>query len=83
MADRYDVQEALTDGGACVVDALPPQSYRGERTNYARPGHIAGARNLPYSTFIEEPTAAFVTVGQARDAFERAAMLDRERVVLY
>lgn len=83
IADRHDVEAALADGASCVIDALPEVSFTGERVNYARPGHITGAQNVPYAHLIAEPTAAFVPVDEARAVFDRAGVLDRERVVLY
>lgn len=83
IADRQDVESALADGTSCVIDALPEASFTGERVNYARPGHITGAQNVPHPHFITEPTAAFVSVDEARELFDRVGVLDRERVVLY
>jgi thiosulfate/3-mercaptopyruvate sulfurtransferase len=83
IADRHDVEAALADAAACVIDALPEASFTGERVNDARPGHITGASNVPFSNFIIEPTAAFIPNDEAREIFDRAGMLDRERVVLY
>ena len=83
IADRHDVTTALSDADSCVIDALPPESFRGERTTYARPGHITGAQNLPYREFIVAPTADFVSESEARAIFEAAGMFDRERAVLY
>ena len=83
IADQADVLEALATDDACVIDALPPDSFSGERVNYSRPGHITGARNLPFRTFIVEPTAVFVPVEEARRLAERAGLFDVERAVLY
>ena len=83
IADRHDVESALTDAASCVIDALPAASYTGDRVNYARPGHITGAQNVPFQRFIAEPTAGFVPVDEAHAIFDRAGVLDRERVVLY
>ena len=83
IADRHDVQAALTDAASCVIDALPAASYTGERVNYARPGHITGASNLPFPLLIAEPTAGFIDADAARELFEGAGVFDRERAVLY
>jgi len=83
IADRHDVEASLADGASCVIDALPEASFSGERVNDARPGHITGAQNVPFHRFIAEPTAGFVPVDEARSIFDRAGVLDRERVVLY
>ena len=83
IADRSDVQAALASTDSCVIDALPAASYRGERVNYARPGHITGAQNLPFHQFIAEPTASFISEREARAILERAGLFDRARAVLY
>ena len=83
IAHRDDVERALADGASCVIDALPTESYTGQRSNYARPGHIAGAGSLPYGTFIAEPTAAFIPLDEATEAFRTAGVFDVERAVLY
>ena len=83
IAHRSDVEAAVADGAACVIDALPESSFRGERVNYARPGHITGAQNVPYHRFVVEPTAVFVSDDEARSIFEAEGVLARERAVLY
>ncbi len=83
IADRRDVESALADRESCVIDALPEASFTGDRVNYARPGHITGAQNVPFHHFIAEPTAGFIPIDEARSIFDRAGLLDRERVVLY
>jgi thiosulfate/3-mercaptopyruvate sulfurtransferase len=83
IADRSDVQVALASTDSCVIDALPASSFRGERVNYARPGHITGARNVPFHQFIAEPTADFIAEPDARVILEGAGLFDRERAVLY
>jgi thiosulfate/3-mercaptopyruvate sulfurtransferase len=83
IADRHDVLSALGEPDSCLIDALSPESFRGERVNYSRPGHITGARNLPFRTFIVEPTAVFVPVEEARRIADRAGLFDVERAVLY
>lgn len=82
IADRHDVESALTDAASCVIDALPAASYRGDRVNDARPGHITGAANIPFTAFIDEPTAAFVSERAAHEMLDGAGMFDVERAVL-
>ncbi len=83
IADRHDVQAALANTASCVIDALPEASYTGERVNYARPGHITGAANLPFPLLIEDATAAFIPLEAARALFVDHGLFDRERAVLY
>lgn len=47
IVDRDDVRAALGDPDVTLVDSLPPASYDGSSPMYSRPGHIAGAINLP------------------------------------
>ena len=83
IAGRGDVLAALDAGTSCVVDALPDDVFRGDRTPYERPGHITGAQNVPFRSFIAEPTADFIPVDQASEIFEEAGLFDRDRVVVY
>lgn len=83
IADQRDVQAALAEADSCVIDALPASSFSGERVNYARPGHIAGAQNVPFPRLIKEPTADFIGEDEARAMFEAEGLFDRGRAVLY
>ena len=47
-------------GGSCVIDALSIESYEGREATYGRPGHIAGAINVPFRGLIEQETCVFV-----------------------
>jgi thiosulfate/3-mercaptopyruvate sulfurtransferase len=51
-----DVRRALRNGGAQIVDARSAERFRGESPEPrpgVRPGHMPGARNVPYSGLIE------------------------------
>ncbi|WP_454813968.1 3-mercaptopyruvate sulfurtransferase [Labrys neptuniae] len=50
------VQAALMDGSAEIIDARPAERFRGEAPEPrpgVRPGHMPGARNLPYAAIVE------------------------------
>ena len=47
IVDQTVVRAAVEDPNVTLVDTLPPASYDGSASMYARPGHIAGAINLP------------------------------------
>ena len=83
IADRSDVEAALSSTSSCVIDALPEASFRGDRVAYSRPGHITGAQNLPFRQFIAAPTADLMSADEARAVFERAGVFEHERAVLY
>ena len=40
-----------------MIDALSVESFEGRQVNYARPGHIAGAVNVPFGRLIEKEPA--------------------------
>lgn len=53
VANKEDVLAAIADRTACIVNALPAESHRGEGgTDYGRPGHIAGSLNVPAAQLI-------------------------------
>lgn len=78
LADIDAVRQALTEGTAPVLDARGAPRFRGESAEPRpgmRPGHMPGARNLPYATLVDE-------AGRLRDradleaAFEASGLDD-------
>jgi thiosulfate/3-mercaptopyruvate sulfurtransferase len=69
------VREHLDDPKVAILDARNPNFYTGQDTGTAsRPGHIPGARNLPFDTLVDstghyrkpdELKALFAAVGMA------------------
>lgn len=57
---KDDVLAAAGDPGVVVVDALPAESYRGERQLYPRPGHIAGACSVPMASLVDPETGRYL-----------------------
>ena len=57
VANVGDVQMALADNSAQVVDARPANRFRGEMPEPregVRPGHMPGAKNVPVTELIED-----------------------------
>ncbi len=55
-----DVREITENGGACLVNALSPEAFRGEGPgSYSRPGRIPGSVNVPSSNLIDPATNRF------------------------
>ena len=57
VANVDDVQMALTDKSAQIVDARPANRFRGEAPEPregVRPGHMPGAKNVPVTELIED-----------------------------
>jgi thiosulfate/3-mercaptopyruvate sulfurtransferase len=72
IAGRDEVFAAIDDAGVELIDALPEAHYRGEMAMYARPGHIAGAVNVPVF-------AAFDESGRFRPQAELESLFDVDR----
>ena len=69
---------------ACLVDALPADSFDGTGTSYGpRSGHITGAVNVPFRSLIESETAAFVDPATMHTHLAKAGLLDAARVITY
>jgi len=54
IADQDEVFAAIDDNSVNLIDTLPEESYRGEQTMYARPGHIPGAINISGMALLDE-----------------------------
>ena len=54
ISDRDEVLAAIENDSVHVIDAMPAPHYRGEMVMYDRPGHIAGASNVPITGFLDE-----------------------------
>jgi thiosulfate/3-mercaptopyruvate sulfurtransferase len=72
VTDTEAVRRALTEGTAPVLDARGAVRFRGESAEPrpgVRPGHMPGARNLPYSALVDE-------AGRLRDRHDLAAAFE-------
>jgi thiosulfate/3-mercaptopyruvate sulfurtransferase len=80
---KDEVLAAIGDGATCLVNALSAEQHRGEAVDYARPGHIPGAANVPAAALVEPETHRYLGLDQLRDHF--APVLDGgpRRVVTY
>ena len=72
IVDRDEVRESIHDDSVQLIDTLPKEFYRGEKTLYARPGHIPGATNLCGLDLLDE-------TGHMRPDEELAAMHTGDR----
>ena len=82
-ATKDDVVAAV-QGPACLVDALPADSFDGSGTSYGpRSGHITGAVNVPYRSLIEAETSAFVDPAPMYAQLAGAGLLDASKVITY
>lgn len=90
-ATKADVLAAIqgSDGdgpgvAACLVDALPADSFDGTGTSYGpRSGHISGAVNVPFRSLIEAETAGFVDPATMHARLTEAGLLDGRPIITY
>ena len=91
IASRQDVVAALGQPGTVIVDCLTPELYRGggERHLWGqRPGHIPGARNVPYLANVDPELATataaererLLASGRSFTFASRDTLADRYRV---
>jgi thiosulfate/3-mercaptopyruvate sulfurtransferase len=82
VADLGDVQQAVRNGSAQVLDARSAERFRGDAPEPrpgVRSGHIPGSRNLPYSAVLVDGRLADP---QAITAAVRAAGIDPAEPVI-
>jgi thiosulfate/3-mercaptopyruvate sulfurtransferase len=82
VATLDEVEAATRDGGACLVNALRAELFRGEIPIVpGRAGHIPGSVSVPHGDLVDPETNRFLPVESLRERF--AGVLDRPRVVTY
>jgi len=81
FASKDNVRAALDDEKICLVDALRPQIFRGEQVPWSRPGHIAGAVNVPMMELVNAETKCFLDDDALRQRFSEA--LKRPLTITY
>lgn len=82
-ADKAAVLAAVGDGAVCTINALSPSVHRGDGgTNYGRPGHIAGSRNVPYAALLA-PDGTYRSDAELRTLFRAVGAFERSRVICY
>mgnify|MGYP003573368922 FL=1 len=72
IADRDEVLASIDDGAVSIIDTMPEEYYRGEKTLYQRPGHIPGASNANALNLFDES-------GRYRPEEELANLIDGDR----
>ncbi len=72
IADRDEVLASIDDGAVSIVDTMPEEYYRGEKSLYQRPGHIPGASNANALNLSDES-------GRYRPDEELADLIEGDR----
>lgn len=81
FAGTQDVLGAIGDPGTAIVSALGRRQHRGEVSEYGRPGHIPGAKNVSAWAILDKASGRYRPLGELRQMC--APVLDAERVITY
>ncbi|MFC8526065.1 sulfurtransferase [Nocardia sp. NPDC057227] len=75
LRSTREVLAAVDDEKTVIVNVLDPETYRGERSSYARNGHIPGSVNVPVA-LIRDASGELKPVAELRALFAEAGLLD-------
>lgn len=83
--------EVIGKTGFGLVVVLSPEEYRGEllapphlpQEQAQRPGHIPGARNIPWAKAVDQATGAFLPLEQLRALYEGQGVTPDKEIVAY
>ncbi len=77
------VQARLDEPKVAIIDSRTANFYTGQDTgNASRPGHIPGARNLPFDNFVDS-TGRYLKPEAAKALFTAAGMAEGKTSVSY
>lgn len=82
FVDADDVQAALGNADALVINALAAKIHSGEMGNYARPGHITGSVNVPAPELFADDNT-LLPMEELRAAFAGVDAMGRTKVINY
>jgi len=83
FVDKHGALAASKDPGTVVVNALSPQSFRGEENRYGRPGRVPGSVNVPWTTLVDPGTKTFKPLAETRETFAAQGITGDKPVVAY
>src|SRR5690606_30512915 len=80
---KEDVAAAISDAGACIVNALSSEQHRGEGgISYGRAGRIPNSVNVPARSLFESD-GRFLPADRLQASFADAGVDEDRRVVTY
>ncbi len=81
FAGAQDVLRAIGDPDTVIVSALGRRQHRGEISEYGRPGHIPGARNVSAWAILDKATGRYRPLEELRQMC--APILGAGRIITY
>ena len=84
IVDAVWVKNNLSDPNVRILDARAPQFYTGaEKGRMPRGGHIPQARNIPFSSLVEESSNKFKSPIALKELFNQADVKPKSSVATY
>lgn len=84
VVDAAWVNANLNKPGVLILDARAQKFYTGEEAGQMpRGGHIPSAKNIPFSSLVEDPTNKFKSVAALRELFNTAGVKQGDSVTTY
>jgi thiosulfate/3-mercaptopyruvate sulfurtransferase len=84
VVDAVWVKNNLNKPGVMILDARASKFYTGEEVGrMPRGGHIPGARNIPFSSLVEDSNNKFKSVETLRHLFSAAGVKRGDSVTTY
>jgi thiosulfate/3-mercaptopyruvate sulfurtransferase len=84
VVDAAWVIANLNKPGVMILDARAPKFYSGaEAGQMPRAGHIPSAKNIPFSTLVDDSTNKFKSVATLRELFNTAGVKQGDSVTTY
>lgn len=84
IVDATWVKQNLSNPEVRILDARAPQFYTGaEQGRMPRGGHIPNAKNIPFSSLVEDATNKFKSAPALRDLFNAADVKPNTSVATY
>ena len=80
---KDEVLAAIDRREVALVYALSRELHRGERQDYARPGHFPGSSNVPFAELVDPETHRYLPEAELSAAFSGALSTDPEQVITY
>jgi len=78
-----EVERLRTRPDVALIDARNSRFYLGQDTNHVRPGHIPGARSLPFSSLFEETPIRFKSGEALAELLRGAGAEPGKQVIVY
>jgi thiosulfate/3-mercaptopyruvate sulfurtransferase len=84
VVDAAWVNANLNKPGVMILDARAPKFYTGEDPGrMSRGGHIPGAKNIPFSSLVDDPSNKFKSPEALRALFNTAGVKQGNSVATY